>query len=138
MDTELRTNLRRNLIDNLFEFASPAMQGLWVTGHPEIIVTFTETMCGWFDDLFGVGGLQGAVKAGWLTEQESQALRDFHEIAGAYKSPGNDADVLGDANWDAVVRHAQKAWKALRGIVTDGAELQRMDACETRWGAVSP
>lgn len=138
MDSESRVNLRLNFIGILYDFASPDRQRLWVTGHPDIIVTFTETMCGWFDDLFCVGGIDGAVRAGLLSAEEAAAVREFNDVADAYEQPPgtNEADVLRDPRWAEVVQQAQRAWQALRQTPPGRAELQQMDELEQGWGAI--
>lgn len=138
MDPNLRANLRHLFIGALYDFASPNMQRLWVEGHPDIIKTFDETMCGWFDDLLHGGGPEAAARNGWLSQQEAEVVQRFHEIADAYEPPPNrnDADVLRDPRWSEVARHAQDAWHALRRTLIEPDELQQMEDLEGRWGAV--
>lgn len=138
MNPELRTNLRRNVIEALFNFASPDVQRLWVTGHPTVVIDFTETICGWFDDIFGVVGIWDAVESGWLSEEEAEAIEEFNDVAGTYTEPPSrlDADVLRDPRWSEVVRHGQTAWRALQRAITDPTELQLMDELESTWGAL--
>ena len=138
MDSELRTNVRRHWIECLHEFASPEIQRFWVTGHAQIVVSFIECMCGYFDDLNLGAGLDAAMQEGWLSSDEVETVAEFHRLADAYEPPpGGDADVLRDPRWAEVVRAAQKAWLGLREVISDTAERERMEDLERRWGRVS-
>ena len=138
MDSETRTNLRRNWIENLYEFSSPGLQRVWVTGDAQIVVSFTECMCCWFDDLNLSAGLDTAMQEGWLSSDEAEIVAKFHRLANAYEPPpGGDADVLRDPRWAEVVRAAQEAWLGLWEVVTDTAEREWMEDLERPWGKVA-
>ncbi|WP_027362758.1 hypothetical protein [Desulfospira joergensenii] len=134
MDIELRQTLRRNWIECIHHFASPKLQKLWVSGHPEILVTFTECMCQYFDDLNLSDGLKSAVYEGWLNQDEVQIVTKFHELADKYNPTiMSDQNVLDDPKWNDIVREAQKAWIALKKHLTDRAELDFMKELEQQF-----
>lgn len=138
MESETRINVRRLWIGFIYEFSSPEMQRIWVTGHAKIVVSFTECMCGYFDDLNLGDGLDTAIQKGWLSEDEAETTAEFHHLAEVYEPPpgGGDANVLKDPRWAEVVRAAQKAWLGLRKLITDTAERELMEEQERKWGEI--
>lgn len=116
------------------------MQSWWVgSGPPDVCVSYTELMSGYFDDLDLGSGLECAVSVGWMTAPETRAIAAFHEKARAYREPSRDqAAILRDPAWADVVRAAQLAWRELRSVLEDPEDRALMDEEEAKWGRIDP
>jgi len=65
--------------------------------------SFVEFMCSYFDDL-GIGdNYKYPIDNGWLTDQEFEIIKDWHEALDKYNSPKNDnydhKAILTDPKW---------------------------------------
>ncbi|MFO1076402.1 MAG: hypothetical protein U1E73_01600 [Planctomycetota bacterium] len=140
MDFATRRNVRRNWIDLLYEFASPAMQTWWIGGGPpNIQVSFVELMCGYFDDLALTDGLDAAVRDGWMSAAEAQATTEFHRRAESYQPPSSAHDaILADPAWADVVDAARQAWFGVRAALDDPETIAVMSGLEAKWGRITP
>lgn len=135
LDDVTRRNMRETWLEILHGFCSPRLQRLWVTPIEGIVVSFEESMSGWFDDLSLGDGLAAAVTAGWMTQAEADACATFHAAAAAYRAPGNDAQVLADPLWANVVSQARTSWMRLHELVA-ADERRLMRSLEERWGRI--
>lgn len=138
MDATTRRNLRQTWIQLLYEFASPTMQSWWRGGGPpDVCVSYTELMCGYFDDLDLADGLEAAVRAGWMSSAEAAATLELHRRAEAYREPSRDPEaILADPRWADVVAAAQRAWSGLHARSEDPETQAVMRELEAKWGRI--
>jgi hypothetical protein len=142
---------RHQWLEGLYQFASPGLQNLWVTGHDEVMVTFVECMEVYFGSRLGLSnGCEHAISEGWMSEIEAEIAEDFHKVARDYISPFDraglfrrtftqhrDSDVLADPQWEEVVRAAQQAWLRLKMVISDPVDVKQMAEDERRWGKIT-
>ena len=90
--------------------------------------SFVECMCSYFDDAY-LGeddAYWKRLSAGKVSEQEVDAVSEFHALADRYESPSDDdwdtQAILDDRNWQAVVDAAERARERLLPLLTDRAE----------------
>ena len=129
-----------NWVGLLYEFSSLTYQRrLWLEGIPGCIGCPVELMCGYFDDLTFSDrepGYAWAVRDGFVTQVEADAVEPFHLIADGYKNADmHAASVLDDSAWHTVVTHAADAWRKLR-LVARPHVLALMQDRETRFGQI--
>ena len=141
---------RRRWLNGLYEFASPGLQNLWVTGHEEVLVDFTELREVYFGPRSGyLNGCELAISEGWMSEKEAEIVEDFHKLARNYVPPNErvgpirrlfmqdiDREVLADPQWQEVVRAAQRAWLRLKVVITDPVGVSQMEEQDRRWGKI--
>lgn len=135
LDDVTRRNMRETWLSILHGFCAPRLQKLWVAPIEGVVVSFEESMCGWFDDLSLGDGLAAAVADGWMSQAEADACAEFHAAVDTYRAPGDDAQVLADPVWASVVEQARKAWVRLRELVA-ADERRLMQSFEERWGRI--
>lgn len=140
MDTTTRQRLRETWIELLYEFASPTVQSWWDGGGPAgVNVSYTELMCGYFDDLLVGHGLEAAVRDGLMSAAEARATTEFHRRAKDYQEPSSDHQaILADPAWADVVDAARRAWFGLLAMREDPETLAMMRKHEARWGSIAP
>jgi hypothetical protein len=133
MEPIVRKNLRKGLIYCLHEFSSKELQSYWVTpANNGLVVSFSECMCTYFDDLGLEEGLEKAVTEGWLSKKETEILSIFHSSAELY-NPKDDYDhenILNDKAWIEVRNKAAKAWYKFKETLSDKNELELMNKLE--------
>ena len=142
--------MRSRWLEGLYHFASPSLQSLWVTGHDEVLVTFTECMEVYLTDFRLINGCELAISEGWMSEAEAAIAQNFHHLVRNYKSPyeragpirrifmqDRDSDVLADPHWAEVVRAAQQVWLRLKVDITDSADRKQMEDNERCWGKIT-
>ena len=65
--------------------------------------SFVEFMCSYFDDLAIDDNYKYPLDKGWLTDQEFEIIKDWHEALDKYDSPKNDdynhEAILNDSKW---------------------------------------
>lgn len=65
--------------------------------------SFVEFMCSYFDDLGIEDNYKYPIDNGWLTDQEFEIIKDWHEALDKYNSPKNDdydhSAILIDSKW---------------------------------------
>ena len=70
--------------------------------------SFVEFMCSYFDDLAIDDNYKDSLKNGWVTEQEFEIIRDWHEALDKYETPKNDDydndAVLNDLKWLGILQ----------------------------------
>jgi hypothetical protein len=121
---ELRRTWRRNWLASIREISADDWQReLWIQSknphHSPV-----EYLCSYFDDLVLSQGYQGLIVQGLLSEEEADAVADFHTLIDRYSSPGNvhPEVVLSDPLWAAVVASAARARSNLLEIISDPEE----------------
>jgi hypothetical protein len=85
---------------------------------PSVHYTFVEFMCCYFDDLICGMSYNQLVENGYVSEQEKDALLEWHIALDGYNSPENDdyndAAILNDPEWVRLVALGAGAWKRLQ------------------------
>lgn len=89
--------------------------------------SYTETMCGYFDDLAIDDSYAWPLREGFMTAAECEAVIDLHHLLDAYEPPGEGEDyidrrVLADPRWREITEAARAAQARLLELVTDSAE----------------
>jgi hypothetical protein len=84
---------------------------------PSVHYTFVEFMCCYFDDLLCGMNYDQLYEDGYVSEQEKDALIEWHTALNGYNSPQNndydDAAILNDPEWIRIVTLGAMAWKRL-------------------------
>lgn len=135
---EEREGWRARWVRALYEFARPGFQRrLWVEAAiANYVGSFTELVCGYFDDCHLAQGYERAIREGLVCPAEARAVEQFHRAADAYSTEHeSDAEHLSDPAWKAVCSLAAEAWRELRGVAGSDV-LAEMRRCEDRWGEV--
>ncbi len=72
----------------------------------------------YFDDMFCSLGYRQLVEDGYVSEQEKDAMMEWHTALADYNSPGNDdyddAAILNDSEWIRITAVGAEAWKKLQ------------------------
>lgn len=75
--------------------------------------SFVEFMCSYFDDLLCDFPYSHYIEIGWVSIQEYEVLRDWHEALDNYLAPRNDDHdrevILADRVWLEIVEAGEKA-----------------------------
>lgn len=131
---KIRPIWRINWLRTIAEFAHFGLQiRSWLGGeeYSSPYWSFTEWMCRYFDALYLSGGYAVFRNDGIVSEEEVQAVRDFHAAADAYNAPaGNNSGhlaILSDPAWQNVVSLADKARVRLLTIVIDPVERSLLE-----------
>lgn len=103
----LRENWRKKWLASIAELTSIDLQrASWLdAGDQNPHWSFIESMCFYFDDCACDDYLLH-IKHGYLSPEEFEAIRAWHELLDHYNSPDGDdnsAKVLEDPDWLAVV-----------------------------------
>ncbi len=73
--------------------------------------SFVEFMCSYFDDLGIDDNYKYPIDSGWLTDQELEIIKEWHEAMDKYSSPKNDnydhEAILTDPRWLDIVKCGQ-------------------------------
>ncbi len=73
--------------------------------------SFVEFMCSYFDDLGIDDYYKYPIDKGWLTNQEFEIIKDWHEALDKYESPKNDdydhSAILNDPKWLEILKIGQ-------------------------------
>lgn len=88
--------------------------------------TYIECMCSYFDTLaLSDDGYEEALRLGLVSNEESNAVGEFHALAKTHQSPTNDWDhaaILNDPKWQAVVAAAKRAQSELLRMLENDEE----------------
>ena len=81
-----KQNIRENWLYFLIEFSSVERQKLlWYGNKKNLISSFTELMCGYFDDVLGSDSYDEIIKEGFITIDEYKIIEPFHTALLNYK-----------------------------------------------------
>ena len=76
--------------------------------HTNLHCSFPEFMCSYFDDLGIDDNYKNSIDKGWLTNQEFEIIKDWHEALDKYDSPKNDdydhSAILNDPKWLSILQ----------------------------------
>jgi hypothetical protein len=90
--------------------------------------SFVEFMCSYFDDLLCDFSCGHYIEIGWVSLQEYEILKDWHEALGKYQSLRNDDHdtevILTDSKWLKIVMAGEKARLKLASLL--GAEERQI------------
>jgi len=85
--------------------------------------SFVEFYSSYFDNLFTGYDYEEYIHQNWLTKQEFEIIKDWHEALHKYDSPSNkDWDVeaiLNDAKWLEIVKMGEKAKNKLATVLDE-------------------
>lgn len=78
-------------------------------------------MCSYFDDLLCDLPYSHYIEIGWLSQQEYEALMDWHGALDRYQAPNNDDHdreaILADKDWLEIVKAGEKAKEKLASML---------------------
>lgn len=84
--------------------------------------SFIEFMCIYFDDLHLDDHYQYFLNKGWITSEEFEIIKDWHEALDKYKSPRNDdhdrQSILNDPKWREIVEKGINSKNKLVEVVS--------------------
>ena len=80
--------------------------------------SFVEFICSYFDDLGVDNNYDYQLKNDWISKNEFEKIKDWHELLDKYESPNNDdsnhKSILKDENWLAIVEEGLKTISELK------------------------
>lgn len=84
--------------------------------------SFAEFMCNYFDDLAIDDNYKDTLDKGWVTSQEFEIIKDWHEALDKYDSPKNDdydnEAILKDPKWLDILKIGVSSKNKLAEIVS--------------------
>lgn len=89
--------------------------------------TYVEFMCCYFDDCnVARSGYEWCIEAGYLSRDEYECIKDFHNALYAYKEPNDDSydheAIVNDQKWQDIVSLGKHSVEKLRQLITDPEE----------------
>ncbi|HWB48292.1 MAG TPA: hypothetical protein VG651_04210 [Stellaceae bacterium] len=123
-DLDVATQLRTSWLGSVSELADMDLQRrTWLdSANRNPHWSYLEFVCSYPD----YDQLEQAYREGWLAKRELEILKDLHHKLDAHLAPGGDdydnAAVLADPAWQAVVAAAEDAKRQLLSIVHDQHE----------------
>jgi hypothetical protein len=142
---EEQLNWRRNWLLTIFKFAHLEFQeNVWVKSkYPNVVGTFTEDVCQYFDDVSLDDNYQFFVTDGSITQEEINSICDFHIALDTYVANTNDPqnvkakytneEILKDPDWHEVVKLGNDSWSKLKKIIKDPSEIEYMNNLESEY-----
>ena len=131
---EIRPTWRQNWLESIAEFADLELQRRsWLGGNDynSPYWSFVEWMCRYFDDYSLSSGYATFVADGLVSQEEADALREFHSAADAYKAPRGDSynhsAILADPDWLHVVSLADAARLSLLTVIKEPSERKLLE-----------
>jgi hypothetical protein len=131
---EIRPTWRRNWLESVAEFADHDLQRRSWCGGPEYnspYWSFVEWMCRYFDDYSLSSGYPEFIEDGLVSQEEADAVREFHAAADVYKAPDGDdynhSAILSDPSWLQVVSLADAARLRLLAIIKEPSERDLLE-----------
>lgn len=131
---EIRPGWRRSWLESISEFADYDLQRRsWLGGdeYKSPYWSFVEWMCRYFDDYSLSFGYAQFVDEGLVSQEEADAVSEFHAAAETYNAPRGDnynpAAILSDPAWLRVVSLADTARLRLLAIITEPSERDLLD-----------
>lgn len=120
---EERNNWRERWLNSIYELTTIDLQiNSWLnqqnTNPHWSYIEFIET---YFDDLSLTDSYETILKQGWVTYQEYETIKEWHEKLDKYKAPDNDDHnhkaILEDSNWIEIVELGEKSKHQLAQMV---------------------
>lgn len=140
IDTELRRNIRNRWFDLLFEFTDTELQKrLWIESYySDYIGSATEAINQYLYDLDLIDGYESFVNEGFVTQEEADAVFEFHELLNIYvsrpeKKSLSDKNILRDIEWINLTKLAKENWEKLKIIIKDKRELEYIISLENQF-----
>src|SRR5690606_4008924 len=92
MTDEGKNAWRENWLSSINELTSIDLQrNSWLDKtHTNTHWSFVEFMCSYFDDLAIDNSYNYPLKKGWISNQEFEIVREWHELLDKYNSPKNN------------------------------------------------
>ena len=83
--------------------------------------------CSYFDDLFMYKGFDYLISEGYMSPEEAQVVKTFHEMYDNYPPPNDDEynhnSIFDDPKWQKLNKSAAKACADLYPLLTDSKEI---------------
>ncbi|MBK9514623.1 MAG: hypothetical protein IPO05_13605 [Flavobacteriales bacterium] len=83
--------------------------------------SFVEFMCSYFDDLSIDNNYKIQVERRWVTSNELEVIKNWHEALSRYQSPNNDdyddESILNDPKWLSIVQLGVVAKRTLTDML---------------------
>lgn len=74
---------------------------------------FVEFMCSYFDDLGIDNNYEYLLNKNWISKNEFETIKNWHELLDKYNSPKNDdynhKSIIEDKDWQLIIRAGQEA-----------------------------
>ena len=97
--------------------------------EPSVHYSYVEFMCCYFDDMFCGLSYSQLVEDGYVSEQEKDAVMEWHTALAEYNSPGNDdyddAAILNDSEWIRIAALGAEAWRKLQLLWIDKLHIDK-------------
>lgn len=85
--------------------------------------SFIEFISCYFDELSIDDNYEKEITEGWISKEEYNAIKDWHELLNKYNPPKNEnynhEAILEDENWKQVVKKGIKAKEKLKKILSE-------------------
>lgn len=142
MNSDVRANIRLRWLDSIYELSHIEFQkNLWVEAkYPEIVGSFTEAICTYFNDLGLDNGYQSKDNLLIYETTEAKYISVFHTELTSYLSKPekqclSDSKVLIDPDWQQIVKIGIDTWNKLKKHLSDTNELKLVNELELKYDA---
>lgn len=134
MNKKIKKNIRSNWFYSLIEFSSIEIQRkLWFPNEDNLISSYVELMCSYFDDTLTEDHYFVVIDAGYITEDEYKIVKPFHETLLEYKKPSENLnDILRDPKWIKISQLANKCFTELKENILSKEDLDTIEDIESR------
>jgi hypothetical protein len=133
---ELIRRWRKDWLFSLFTFSHLDFQKrLWTdTAFSDIIGSYNEDMCQYFDDLFLEKGYEYQINNGYISIEEYDTIKDFHNLLLEFNNNSKtDKEIVCDYNWIEIVKIGYISWIDLKGIIKEPKEIVLIDNFENKY-----
>ena len=130
-ENEWKKTYRIMWLDSLDDLANLDLQKLrWLNPNLKNQAwTYVEFMSKYFDDCVLEDGYESKIHDGYITLEEYNCIKNFHEMLDEYTPPKGSYDhesILNDPQWIKIVRLGRKSLVKLLNTLKDPEEKQRL------------
>jgi hypothetical protein len=133
---ELKERWRKAWLFALFTLTHLEFQKkLWIdASFDDIISSYCEDMCQYFDDLFLDNGYEYHINNGYISVGEYNTIKDFHNLLSGYdEGSKSDKEIVYDNSWIEIVKVGYHSWIDLKGIIKESKEIEFIDEFENKY-----
>ena len=128
---ELRKNIRLNWLYSLSALADIELQQRWLDKRiTNPAWSYVEFRCSYFDDTsLSDGGYEKMIRNGFVTHEEYNCIKNFHDALDKYKEPNGHYDpaaILDDPTWQKIVALGKQSIDKLAIILADPEEKKAL------------
>ena len=133
---ELIRRWRKDWLFSLFVFSHLDFQKkLWIdSAFKDIIGSYDEDMCQYFDDLFLHDKYKYQIDNGYISTEEMDLIIQFHNQLDNYEENGkSDREILNDELWKTIIVSGFNSWNKLKSILKNKNEIEFVIGLENKY-----